>query len=80
MKTLYIHRCIKTRNLPEAGRYFVIGVRGQGKFSLERLHEIFPDIKIERLPETINHKYIAYGSHQNHILQPAFVTIPEGKV
>lgn len=75
MKTLYLLDCISKGSIPP-GKYFAIGVKNQGNLSLETLQAIFPNAKIERLPETPNHRYMHYNP-KSHILQPAFITIPK---
>ena len=74
MRTFYLCTRDKTSfpfNIP----VFVIGVKddpGCDLDAVEREYEGY--IKIERLPETINVKYIMYDEYEQHILQPAFIT------
>lgn len=77
MKTLYLLDCISKGSIPP-GKYFAIGVKNQGSYSLETFQSYFPNAKIERLVETYNHRYMHY-SPNSHILQPAFITIPKEK-
>jgi len=55
------------------GKVFVIGVKGQDSYCLDRLERNFPFINIERLPEAVNRNYP--NNPESHMLQPAFLSL-----
>jgi len=55
------------------GKVFVIGVKGQDSYCLDRLEQRYPFINIERLPEAVNRNYPTQS--ESHMLQPAFLSL-----
>lgn len=79
MKTLHVGQTLSGYFTPcHDVKYFCIGVKNMTN-SLECLQEKYPTMKIERLNEVINPRYLSYGKEyveKSHTLQPAYVTLP----
>lgn len=71
MKSLYLKLACYRKPVLTSEKTFVIGVKGN-EDSLDMFEKLYPEFKIERLPEVVNARYM-YDSPENHILQPAFV-------
>lgn len=71
MKSLYLYKACYRKPVLTSEKTFVIGVKGSD-ISLDKFARLYPEFKIERLPEVVNVRYM-FNCPEEHILQPAFV-------